>query len=1143
MKEQWRDIVLIVFVIALSIFLFSQNARSFSETIIITEICPSGCAATDHQWVEVYNKSTEPIDLRNWKFWEGSVNHGLILSPSSTVTSTILLPHAYAIIAQNDKVFLGDHPETTSTVFDSVWTTLNKTGEEIGIKKGGGTDDFIEKFVYAGVNNNSLERIGSTGDPGSALEWKEHPSASTPGIQNYWWVEQGEEGENNHIPQAQVSAPTTTVINEIVVFDASASSDQEGFVERYVWTIENIEYEGVNVEYIFTTTGTKQVLLTVYDTEGATSSVSRDIEVISEESKEVPHFQARILINEFLSDPNLPEKEWIELYNAEDEDVSLDGYTLYDGVGKIAIVTGTINSLDFRVIYLNSSKLNQSGDRVILNDSTGDVIDMVSYGEWDDGDIDDNAAAPGKAHSVARISDGEDGDLDHHDFSYTITPTPNFPNNITPKETASVPTNSGSSNSNTSNEIPNVSFLEGSVVINEFVSSPAEGTSEFIELYNTTGNTISLEGWVTQDGSLTKTNLSGTIVPKGFFIIEKPKGSLNNSGDLILLTDPTGKEIDRVVYGEWNGEDVSVSAPVKAQSAARVLEGAKDFSVTDVITKNNPNVISLKQPTDTKVITSTLVIGNFVTGTILLNEIFPNPSGVDDEKEFIELFNSGSSTIDLMGWKIGDSSKKYMIDEISILAGAYLSLYRSDTGISLNNSGSETVSLWSPNGLLADSVTYNKTVSNDESFSKFGKMWTWTPSSTSGFENTKIFDLSSTTSESGVDAVLSSEFAPTIVEILPNPLGIDTQNEYIELYNPYDVDISLTGLFLDDGEGGSKPFEFPVNTTLRSHEYRAWYSKETKLSLTNTSESARILDQEEMILEEIEYSGAKENKSYTLGNNVWFWTSELTPNVENPVAPAANAKETNKTKTTSVKPIIKTTLGQVRNFDVGVVASIQGTVLVPPGILSSQYMYVGDTKGIGIQVYSYKKDFPEVAVGDQVTLSGEIAEVSGEMRLKVASATDIYTSSSTLPIVPQKLEAVDVGELYEGGLIEIAGEVTGVKGSYVYLDDGTDEVKVYIRGGSGIDKKLFNEGSHALIAGIVQETKSGYHLSPRNVSDVKIEGVVKGDKIEAISEERHYSRNEIIRAIVLGLFGLAIVLGSKLYGAKIVEFFKSKLKK
>jgi hypothetical protein len=1154
MKEQWREMVLIVFVIALSIFLFTKNVKTISESIIITEICPSGCASSDHQWIEIYNKSTEPIDLNGWKFWEGGVNHGLIVSPSSTVTTTILLPGTYAIITQNDAVFFADYPDTTSTVFDSAWTTLAKTGEEIGIKKGGGSDDFVELFVYAGVDNHSLERIDPDGDPTSMLEWKEHPDSSTPGRQNYWWSDL-DEGEENRIPFARFSAPTSTVVNQSVVFDATGSSDNEGFITRYVWMIEGVEYEGVGVEYVFTTTGTKHVSLTVYDTRQASSTVSRDIEVFAEEPlEEIPVFDARIVINEFLSDPNVGEEEWIELYNIEDEDVVIDGYVLYDGVGKIATVTGTIHSLDFRVVYLTSSKLNQSGDQIILMDPTGDVVDTVSYGAWDDGVVGDNAMSPGKGHATARNSDGDDSGVDLDDFSYTITPTPDFPNNITPKELPASSSSGGSSGPYVSYELPVATFSEGSVVINEFVSSPGAGEEEFVELFNTSGENIVLDDWNIQDGSLAKTMLTGIISPRGFFVIEKPKGSLNNTGDLIVLADPSGTEIDRVVYGEWNGEDDTAPLSSKGESVARVVDGKDtgkssfDFSLTTTITPGTTNRITSEslEPTFPSS-TSVGFVGNFVTGTIFLNEIFPNPDGADEEKEFIELYHAGSTTIDLGGWKIGDASKKNVIADLTIGPSSYAVLYRPATGISLNNSGTETVQLWLPDDRLVDSISYTRMVLSDESFSRFGDEWFWVSSSTPGIENKKSSEQKSvaSTTTSSLESVENGSFdfsdtPPVIVEILPNPAGADTQNEYIELYNPHDFDISLAGLFLDDAEGGSKPFAFPLDTTLRSHEYRAWYSKETKLSLTNTSDSVRVLTSDDVVLQEVEYVGAKEQKSYTFGNNLWFWTGELTPNGENPLTPALDTKETSKAKITSTKSAITTTLAQVRNFDVGTMTRLEGVVLVPPGVLSTQYLYVGDERGIGIQVYSYKKEFPPVAVGDTVSLTGELSEVSGEMRLKLASAADItITSSSAVSILPERLEAVDVGESYEGGFIEVVGEVTGIKGSYVYLDDGTDEVKVYIRGGSGIDKSIFSEGARAVVAGIAQETKSGYHLSPRGESDVRVEGVVKGEKILATLPESD-SRDDMVRAVLLFFVGIVLLWGVKLYGKKILALFPKK---
>lgn len=1163
MKEQWREIVLIVFVIALSIFLFTKNVKTVSENIIITEICPSGCGATDHQWIEIYNKSTEPIDLSGWKFWEGGVNHGLTKSPSSTVTSTILLPGRYAIIAQNDVVFLADHPDVTSTVFDSSWTTLNKTGEEVGIKKGSGASDFIEKFVYAGVNNYSLERVKSDGDPSDTLEWKEHPSASSPGKQNYWW----QEGllPLNHIPIAHIEAPDEAETGEEVVFDASESSDFEGLITSYQWMIENTHYEGVSVTYSFSTTGTKQIILTVFDSEQASSTVSHAIEILpttvdepedEEESasgeEDTPSSTSRIFINEFLSDPNSGEKEWIELYNAGEAEISLEGFFLYDAVGKIATVTGTISSSDFRVIYLSSSKLNQSGDTVLLKNSFQAVADTVIYGEEDG-----NALIPGKGHSIARVSDGEDGDVDSSDFAYTITPTPGSPNNITTKEIIPPSSNLvGGGLVTVITETLKQTFTEGSVLINEFVAIPGDNESEFVELFNTTNASISLEGWFLQDGSLAKTALSGTIGLEQFFVIEKPKGSLNNTGDLVTISDPSGKEIDRVVYGSWNGEDSTASVPAKGSSIIRINNtdtgnDEKDFYITETITKGKTNILTQKaiaSPKSSSTSTAQLIHNLGTTapsGTIYITEIFPNPTGADTEKEFIEIFNSGSSAVDLSNWQIGDSAKKYTVVDTGILPHSFHAFYRTETGISLNNSGEETVSLWDPSGAVFETVAYSGMAANDQSYSKFGNEWSWVNSSTPGTENIRatsstLVEVGGDPLDTGIENHYSEEFVPVIVEILPNPVGSDTKNEYIELFNPYDRDIYLVGLSLDDGESGSKPYPFSEDTVLKQGEYRAFYSKDTKLSLTNSGESVRIVDSDGLVLYEIEYVSSKEGKSYTYGGDMWFWTTELTPDKPNPSIPTADASKS-KAKIVATKPKVETTLTDVRNFDVGTVVSLTGTVVVEPGVMSSQYFYVAGSPGL--QIYSYKKDFPALARGDKVKITGELAETSGEVRLKIDTAEDIQVVGQSDHYIPLELAIADIDEPYEGWLTEIKGEVTGIKGSYVYLDDGTDEVRLYIRGGSGIDKSLFTEGARASVTGIVQETKSGYMVSPRDVKDVRIEGVVKGEKVEAVEEEKGYSRVEIVRAVVLLLGGFALVLGIKLYGSKILDFFKSKLKK
>jgi hypothetical protein len=107
---------------------------------------------------------------------------------------------------------------------------------------------------------------------------------------------------------------------------------------------------------------------------------------------------------------------------------------------------------------------------------------------------------------------------------------------------------------------------------------------------------------------------------------------------------------------------------------------------------------------------------------VYITEIFPNPTGGDEEKEFVEIFNSGTSPINILNWSIGDAAKKYRIGDVGIAAQSYYVFYRPVTGISLNNSGEETVTLFDFSGEIIDSVVYSGVVANDSSFSNLIKV-------------------------------------------------------------------------------------------------------------------------------------------------------------------------------------------------------------------------------------------------------------------------------------------------------------------------------------------------------------------------------------------------------------------------------------
>ncbi len=66
----------------------------------------------------------------------------------------------------------------------------------------------------------------------------------------------------------------------------------------------------------------------------------------------------------------------------------------------------------------------------------------------------------------------------------------------------------------------------GDIVINEFVSDPADEDVEWIELYNTTNKEVILDGWTIKEGSGAKTTLEGAIGSNGesnFLLLKNQK--------------------------------------------------------------------------------------------------------------------------------------------------------------------------------------------------------------------------------------------------------------------------------------------------------------------------------------------------------------------------------------------------------------------------------------------------------------------------------------------------------------------------------------------------------------------------------------------------------------------------------------------
>jgi len=116
------------------------------------------------------------------------------------------------------------------------------------------------------------------------------------------------------------------------------------------------------------------------------------------------------------------------------------------------------------------------------------------------------------------------------------------------------------------------SQIAGDIVVTEFMNDSdavSDTVGEWLELYNTTGSDIDLNGWTLKDdGSDSHTFTTSIIVPAGsYFVMGRGADSTVNGGvnldhsygdgvftmangaDEIVLLSPSSVEIDRIVYG------------------------------------------------------------------------------------------------------------------------------------------------------------------------------------------------------------------------------------------------------------------------------------------------------------------------------------------------------------------------------------------------------------------------------------------------------------------------------------------------------------------------------------------------------------------------------------------------------------------
>lgn len=578
--------------------------------------------------------------------------------------------------------------------------------------------------------------------------------------------------------------------------------------------------------------------------------------------------------------------EWIELFNPNNADINLTGWTLRaaDGTPNINL-SGVIPANGFYLLERTDNNvvsdiladqtytgaMSNTVEVFELRDSTNTIVDTANQGgaAWFAGNatgnysmerisvMADNASA--WATNNGAVRNGLDA------ASNPINGTPKQPNSVTLALTATVtatetgtptntgtptitgtatdtgtPTNTATATSTATNTPP--SSVSG-VVISEFrTRGPRGANDEFIELYNPTTGPIDISGWkINASNDAGSTSTRATI----------PPSTLLRSGQYYLIANSAtsdGYNNPTVPPNLTYGTGITDSGGIALLRANDTVVDQVGMSARSAYKEGTP-------------------LSPLTTNTDQSYERKPGGAGnnCQDTNNNVNDF-SGISPSDPQNYS-SQLSRCGTLLTIPVLTVTTITSDAPDPSLVNTN---VTVSVRVTGGSPAPSGIVNITGANTNCSITLNASGTgscnvrFTSTGTKTLTATYIGDQThlasvdteshqvSTTIRTPTPTRIPSPIPPppllAINEFVPRPGRdwnmdgvINTDDEYIEILNHGVVDVNLSGYSLDDEVNiGSAPFRLPAEN-LRPGERRVFYGSESGLLLSDGGDGVRLL--------------------------------------------------------------------------------------------------------------------------------------------------------------------------------------------------------------------------------------------------------------------------------------------------------------
>lgn len=777
--------------------------------IVINEIMYAPTSG-EPEWIEIYNRTADPINLKNWKLSDASTTITI------TTQDKFVQANSFLVISRDSSIL--NFYDVSSQIITATIPSLNNTGDNVILKDFNSTiiDSVSYLPAWGGSNGKSLERVSVDELSNDTNNWKTSISTfkATPGTYNSVTQKDFDCIADDILftpkfpffgDAISISANIKNIGKNYAVFsinlyeDTNLDSIPDLFIEsisnlnlasqdssayQFNFSLQNIQNKkAFYVKVLFTS-----------DQDTTNNSIYKTIE---------PGFPNQtIVVNEIMFAPVGGEPEWIELFNNSDAEINLKDWSVWDVITtpfKAAInrdliipargyvvLTRDSTILDYhrivssQIYQINLPSFNNDRDGIVLRDKRAITIDSVFYS---------NQWGGTNGYSLERISSTNSS---NNQFNWLSSidveqSTPGRINSVTPKD---------------------------------FDLSVAE--LSFDPRFPTIGDNVSISAKIKNNGNQTALNFTVE------FYIDTDS---NKVVDLLLSSINSSNLIF--------GDSISITSTLQIQNLQmKILTAARVIYNFDEDTLNNYFEKSIEP--------------GFAANIVKINEVMYNP--VDGKPEWVEFVNFSSDSISLKNWFISDvlttPTKGFITDEDIFIQPNEIFVVAKDSSFNsaypevnskiffsnfgtLGNTSDGVVIYDFRNGII-DSLFYRSSWGGKKGYSLERISLNEQTNDSSNWVTS--LDISGSTpgkhnSIGNVPSYARNELV--INEIMYDPLtGI---GEYVEFYNLSSNPVNIGGWKFEDENGNSNKL-FETSFVIPPKEYFILFSDSTAIEYFNLTD-------------------------------------------------------------------------------------------------------------------------------------------------------------------------------------------------------------------------------------------------------------------------------------------------------------------